>query len=231
MKFMGLSLKRRDSCDYLKDTYGGCLNRLMSGEPDSILQATEFLKQSLLDLKNGKVPMDKLTITKALRSDYKNPDQIAHRVLANRIGKREVPPKPGDRIKYLFILPQQSQNKKMLMGDRIETPQFIAENKLKIDYTHYITNQLMKPLSQLFGLAIVQIWEATNKKKAVIDYNKEIEKMKKEFPDIETFMKQKEKYCSTLIKNLLFQKILTDIQNESNGIKTLDLFITSRKKT
>jgi len=42
-------------------------------------------------------------------------------------------------------------------------------------------------------------------------------------------MKQKEKYCSTLIKNLLFQKILTDIQNESNGIRTLDTFITSRK--
>jgi len=229
MKFMGLSLKRRDSCDYLKDTYGGCLNRLMSGAPDSILQATEFLKQSLLDLKNGKVSMDKLVITKSLKSDYKNPDQIAHRVLANRIGKREVPPKPGDRIKYLFILPSQSKNKKMLMGDRIETPQFIAENKLKIDYTYYITNQLMKPLSQLFGLAIVQIWEATNKKKAIIDYNKEIEKMKKEFTDMETFMKQKEKYCSTLIKNLLFQKILTDIQNESNGIRTLDTFITSRK--
>ena len=29
MKFMGLSLKRRDSCDYLKDTYGGILNILM----------------------------------------------------------------------------------------------------------------------------------------------------------------------------------------------------------
>ena len=29
MKFMGLSLKRRDSCDYLKDVYGGILNILM----------------------------------------------------------------------------------------------------------------------------------------------------------------------------------------------------------
>ena len=29
MKIMGLSIKRRDSCDYLKDTYGGILNILM----------------------------------------------------------------------------------------------------------------------------------------------------------------------------------------------------------
>ncbi|NDF60457.1 MAG: hypothetical protein EB100_05190, partial [Crocinitomicaceae bacterium] len=29
LKYMGLSLKRRDSCDYLKDTYGGILNILM----------------------------------------------------------------------------------------------------------------------------------------------------------------------------------------------------------
>jgi DNA polymerase elongation subunit (family B) len=29
MKFMGLAIKRRDSCDYLKDVYGGILNILM----------------------------------------------------------------------------------------------------------------------------------------------------------------------------------------------------------
>ena len=31
LKYMGLSLKRRDSCDYLKDVYGGILNILMKG--------------------------------------------------------------------------------------------------------------------------------------------------------------------------------------------------------
>lgn len=32
LKYMGLSLKRRDSCDYLKDVYGGILNILMKRE-------------------------------------------------------------------------------------------------------------------------------------------------------------------------------------------------------
>ena len=85
MKFMGLSLKRRDSCDYLKDTYGGILNILM--KENNILKATEFLGNSLQQLIDGNVSMEKLAITKALRSDYKNPMQIGHWVLAERIGK------------------------------------------------------------------------------------------------------------------------------------------------
>ena len=42
MKFMGLSLKRRDSCDYLKDVYGGILNILM--KENNIQKAIEFSK-------------------------------------------------------------------------------------------------------------------------------------------------------------------------------------------
>ena len=87
MKYMGLSLKRRDSCDYLKDTYGGILNILM--KENNVQKAIDFLYQSLDNLIAGTVPMEKLAITKALRSDYKNPMQIGHWVLAERIGKRD----------------------------------------------------------------------------------------------------------------------------------------------
>ena len=131
MKFMGLSLKRRDSCDYLKDVYGGILNILM--KENNIARAMEFLQQSLDDLIKGKVSMDKLAITKALRGYYKNPQQIGHRVLADRIGARDPgnKPKPGDRMKFVFIV---NDTPKALMGDKIETPEFIIQNQLKIDY-------------------------------------------------------------------------------------------------
>ena len=155
LKYMGLSLKRRDSCDYLKDTYGGILNILMKN--NNIQDAISYLNNALNNLIEGTVPMDKLTITKALRSDYKNPMQIGHWVLAEKIGKRDPGnrPKPGDRMKFAFIV---NPDKKALVGDKIETPDFISENKLPIDYTYYITNQLMKPLQQLFGLALEHIW-------------------------------------------------------------------------
>jgi DNA polymerase elongation subunit (family B) len=181
MKYMGLSLKRRDSCDYLKDVYGGILNILM--KENNIKKSMEFLEQSLNDLVEGKVPMDKLTITKALRSDYKNPNQIGHKVLADRIGKRDPgnKPKPGDRMKFVFIV---NNERKALMGDKIETPEFIIENKLQIDYAHYITNQLMKPLQQLFGLALEQIWELKNKITAISAYKKDVIKIQKDYPDM-----------------------------------------------
>ncbi len=213
MKFMGLSLKRRDSCDYLKDTYGEILNILMY--ENNIEKAIEYLNECLQNLIQGKVSMDKLSITRALRSDYKNPNQIAHKVLANRIGERDPgnKPKPGDRIKYVFIV---NDKPKALLGEKIETPEFIIEHKLKIDYTYYITNQLMKPLQQLFGLALVQIWQNKRKTGAIREYEKNISKLEKENEDYEIFNKKKEKFCSQHVKTILFDKILTEVANDKN---------------
>ena len=222
MKFMGLSLKRRDSCDYLKDTYGGILNILMYD--NDVEKAIEFLNQSLNELISGNVHMDKLAITRALRSDYKNPNQIAHKVLSNRIGERDPgnKPKPGDRIKYVFI---NNDKPKALLGDRVETPEFIIENKLQIDYTYYITNQLMKPLQQLFGLALEQIWFNRGKKQAIKEYKKELDKMEKESKDdYELYMKKREKYCSAKIKTILFDKILNKINLDKNKLQKISNF-------
>jgi hypothetical protein len=217
LKYMGLSLKRRDSCDYLKDTYGGILNILM--KDSNIQRAIEFLDTSINNLIDGKVPMEKLMLTRALKSGYKDPQRIAHNVLAERIGKRDPgnKPKPGDRMQYVFVC---NPNAKLL-GEKIETPEYIVSQKLKIDYTYYITNQLMKPLQQLLGLAVDKIWEYQNMTGALKMFHKDIDVMYDKYPDLEVFMKQKEKYCSAKIKALLFDKYLQRIYNEKNGIQTL----------
>jgi len=222
LKYMGLSLKRRDSCDYLKDTYGGILNILMNSN-NNIQDAIDFLYKSLDNLIEGTVPMEKLTITKALRSDYKNPTQIGHWVLAERIGKRDPGnrPKPGDRMKFVFIV---NKDKKALMGEKMETTEFILDNKLPIDYTHYITNQLMKPLQQLFGLALEYIWEHQKKTAAIKTYRKDMLKLSSEYSDMEVLMKKREKYCSTKIKTLLFDKFLTKIAHKQTNMQTITKF-------
>jgi DNA polymerase elongation subunit (family B) len=226
LKYMGLSLKRRDSCDYLKDTYGGILNILM--KENDISRAIGFLDNSIRQLIQGNVPMDKLMITKALRSDYANPQQIAHRVLADRIGKRDPgnKPKPGDRIKFVFVV---NHDKKALQGEKIETPDYIVANRLAVDYTHYITNQLMKPLQQLFGLAVEQIWTNMNKPLAIRDFRKELAVAEKDFSgNFELFMKKKEKLCAQKVKTLLFDKFLTQIQNERNRLQPITSFFGKR---
>jgi DNA polymerase elongation subunit (family B) len=229
MKYMGLSLKRRDSCDYLKDTYGGALEILMN--KNDIQSSLDFVDSSLRSLIEGNVTMDKLVITKALRGYYKNPAQIAHNVLAERIGKREEgkKPKPGDRIKFVHIV---SNNARALQGEKIETPDFIIQNKIPIDYTFYITNQLLKPLSQLFGLALDQILVYQSKHSTVRAYKKELDAIERDSDSLEEFMKKKEKYCSAKVKALLFDKYLTEIFNKQNGIQTIQsLFSKVPKKT
>lgn len=225
LKYMGLSIKRRDSCDYVKDTYGGILNILM--KENNVKNAITFLEKSLNDLIDGNVSMDKLMLTKALRGDYKNPKQISHRVLADRIGQRDPgnKPKPGDRIKFVFVV---NDEKKALLGEKIETPEFIVSNKLKIDYMYYITNQLMKPLQQLLGLALEPIWTYQNKHSTIKTFKKDMVNMEREYPDLETFMKKREKYCSSKVKVLIFDKFLNKVYNEKNKLQMITNFCTKK---
>lgn len=242
LKFMGLPLKRRDSCDYVKDVYGGILTILMK-EPDNIQKAIEFLNHMLKCLVKGEVSMEKLAITKALRSDYKNPKQIAHRVLADRMGERDPgnKPKPGDRIKYVFVRNQNNNNnnhthstkstQSTLLGDRIETPAYIVQNKVPLDYTYYITNQLMNPLQQLLGLALDKIYECKKTRKQDVTASRKIIQELQDScsdtggnVDLEQFMKKREKYCSSQVKQLLFDPFLTEIYNAEHGIRTIMSF-------
>ena len=223
LKFMGLPLKRRDSCDYLKDVYGGILTILMK-EPDNVQKAIEFLNDSLQSLVDGSVSIDKLALTKSLRSNYKNPMQIAHKVLAERVGEREPgnKPKPGDRIKYAFI-----ENKgQKLLGDRVETLDFIAKNKIPLDYHYYITNQLMNPLLQLFSLGLDKVYKYKKmKQKQIIELHSILDQMYQDCDGlIEPYMKKREKYCSAEVKRLLFEPFLVKIYNNQHGIRTLKQF-------
>jgi DNA polymerase elongation subunit (family B) len=152
-KSMGLVLKRRDNAGIVKEFYGGVVDIIMRGEATGIAEAFAFVIDHLEALVAGKVDIKKLLISKSLRGFYKMPKQIAHKVLADRIAMRAPGSEPtaGDRMDFAYIV---NSNKDALQGDRIETPAYIADTGLEIDYGHYISNQLMKPLSQLFALVL-----------------------------------------------------------------------------
>ena len=44
------------------------------------------------------------------------------------------------------------KKKKIIPGDRIENPEYIKENNIKIDYKYYISNQIMNPVKQVLDL-------------------------------------------------------------------------------
>jgi len=155
-KSMGIVLKRRDNAPVVKDIYGGCIGKIL--EEQDIAASVQFLRSSLEELVSGSTPLDKLVITKSLKTDYKDPTRIAHKVLADRIAERDPGNKPqsNDRIPYVYVQTPPSSTK-MLQGEKIETPTFIKANNLVPDYAFYITNQIMKPLLQMYALVVEQL--------------------------------------------------------------------------
>jgi hypothetical protein len=86
----------------------------------------------------------------------------------------------------------------------------------------------MKPLLQLFGLEVEKIWRAQGKMSAIKEYQKDIKKLEEDFPDLEIFMKKKEKFCAVKVKSLLFDKVLEKIYNEKNNIQQITSFFTRK---
>ena len=215
-KSMGIVLKRRDNAPIVKDVYGGIIDILMNQQ--NVAQSVEFLKQMLDNLVSGTISMDKLLITKSLRSHYKNPKQIAHKVLADRMGRRDPGNKPGagDRIPFAYVV---HPNKKALQGEKIEHPSYITENDITLDYEFYITNQIMKPLQQLFALILEQIPDYKHKPLTMKKMHQTMLDLDKKH-DYETATKKKEVYRCAEVKKILFDPFLQKLLRQKNNTIT-----------
>ena len=217
-KEMGIVLKRRDNAPIVKDIYGGIIDILMKKQ--NIQEAIDFLCGCLTNIVQEKYPMDKLIITKSLRSGYKNPKSVAHKVLADRIATRDPGNKPcsGDRIPFVYI---NCLDAGALQGEKIETPQFIIENELKIDYSFYITNQIMKPVQQVFALVLEKIWIMQKKTAKLKKFHADVATLRRNALTDEAFEDKVEQLKNREIKALLFDEYLRKTTNAKMGNQSL----------
>ena len=213
-KSMGIVLKRRDNAPVVKEIYGGIIDILMKDK--DIQKSLLFLDKSLEEILQGKCGFDKFLITKSLRSGYKNPQQIAHKVLADRMGQRDPgnKPGPGDRIPYAYII---SKTKSKLQGDKIESPSYILENKLRIDYAHYITNQIMKPILQIYSLVLFDLPALKTKITWKRKINKEIE-IAKNTLSADSFRKKEEQIKNKVVQKILFDRFIVESNMDTKSI-------------
>ena len=156
-KSMGIVMKRRDNAAIVKYVYGGVIEHILTN--NDIVSAFQFVRKSIMELLANKFPLKRLTITKSLRAEYKLVP--AHKILANRIAHRD----PGnrlasnDRIPFVYVMMPNGKpwSVNTCQGDRIETPTYLKEMNLKPDYVFYITNQIAKPVAQVFGLVVEKL--------------------------------------------------------------------------
>ncbi len=184
--YNGIVLKRRDNAPIVKEICGGIINRLIDlKDPE---QAKLFTISCMKQMLSGEYNIKYFLTSKTLKmkESYADWTKIAHVVLAERIARRDPGncPQSGDRIEFAAIqLP--NITKSTLQGERIETPQYIKENNLKIDYEFYMTNQIMNPALQFLSLVIPKAEEIFEQFKI------QLENEKKGRSDIMNFIKKK----------------------------------------
>jgi len=218
-KEMGIVLKRRDNAPIVKDVYGGLIDILM--KEHDIPASIAFVRNCLQDIVNEKYPLEKLIISKKLNSFYKKPKSIAHKILAERMGKRDPGNKPsvGSRVPFVYI---QTKTKSKLQGDKIESPEYIKANNIRPDYGFYITNQLMKPIQQVFALILEQIPEFQRKLKP---FHQKLDRLKQRYAgDEETYTKKEDALRNKEVKKIIFDDALRQANNIKMGQRTIESF-------
>ena len=137
------------------------------------------------------------------------------------MGKRDPGNKPssGTRIPFAYILKKGAK----LQGEKIETPEFIKKNGLKLDYGFYITNQIMKPLLQVFALEDVMCKIPGINRLRLKGLKRKIKRLKETTP-VDKFLKKAETLKTKIIKEVIFDDILRDIRNKSNGAQNITDF-------
>ena len=137
----GLQVVRRDSCPYVRETLKTLLDMILdSNDPRPVIEAA---REAARNLMQGKVPMEKLLLSKQLAADYKV--KMAHVEVRDKMRAREPgsEPQQGDRVSFLIV---QGPGK---MYEKAEDPMWVREKNVPIDYQYYFTNQMKKPIQDL----------------------------------------------------------------------------------
>ena len=164
--------------------------------------------------------MQDLVISKTLKGSYANPAQIAHKVLSDRMFQRDPgsAPNVNDRVQYVYIY---NPDKSALQGDRIESPEYINKHSLRIDYGHYVSNQILKPVCQLLALAVEQI---PGYRKPVGYWTDLFEKYKKKFGDDKIAHDKVQTEKEKIVENLLFEPVLANIRKKLKNQRSISDF-------
>ena len=137
----GLQVVRRDSCPFVRETLKKLLGMVLeSSDPRPVIQAA---RDAARDLMNGKVPMEKLMLSKQLAADYKvvQPHvEVRNKMRARAPGSE---PQQGDRVPFVIV---RGPGK---MYEKAEDPGWVVEKGISLDYDYYFSNQFKKPVQDL----------------------------------------------------------------------------------
>jgi DNA polymerase delta subunit 1 len=137
----GLQVVRRDSCPFVRETLKKLLEMVLeSNDPRPVIEAAREAARLLM---SGKVPMEKLLMSKQLASEYKNAQP--HVSVRDKMKQRSPgsEPQQGDRVSFVIV---RGPGK---MYEKAEDPGWVTEKGIQLDYDYYFSNQFKKPVQDL----------------------------------------------------------------------------------
>jgi DNA polymerase delta subunit 1 len=137
----GLQVVRRDNCEYVRSTCQKVIEMLLNSE---FIEVNQYVAKQRDDLIRGRVPMERLVMSKRLGAEYKN-NNLAHVVVRDKIKSRMPGSEPmsGDRVQFVLV----AGGKKMY--EKAEDPTWARDHRLRLDYQYYLKHQFEGPISDL----------------------------------------------------------------------------------
>jgi len=137
----GLQVVRRDSCPFVRETLKKLLEMVLeSSDPNPVITAAREAAKTLIQ---GKVPIEKLLMSKQLAAEYKVPQPhtaVRDKVRARAPGSE---PQQGDRVAFVIVKGDGR------MYEKAEDPAWVREKNVPLDFQYYFTNQFKKPVQDL----------------------------------------------------------------------------------
>jgi len=141
----GIETVRRDWCDLVSETLQEVLETILKEQ--DVKKSVKIVRDNVEKIKNGKMDMDKLIITKSISKSLKSYKGIQpHIELVRKMRERDPASAPGigDRVGFVIVKGLQ------MLSKRAENPEYAKKHGLMPDSKYYIESQLLPPLERVF---------------------------------------------------------------------------------
>jgi len=160
IKIRGFEAVRRDRCDLAKETQDIVLRKVLEeGNADNSLK---YVKKILKEVKDKKVPVEKLIIRTQLKKEIESYESRGpHVVIAEKMHEMGLPVKAGSLIEYVIA----KGDSKGRIRERAKLPDEVKQGGYDVDY--YIEHQIVPAVETIFavfGITKEQIIEGKSQK-------------------------------------------------------------------
>ena len=155
----GLQLVRRDNTAHVREVCKELLDVVLESSDTEPPKALAL--QRALELIEGDVPNEKLTLSQGLSDSYKvkgnsvsinSPGIVdinqAHVQVVRKMRERQPgsEPQSGDRVPYILV---KTEDPKARAFEKSEDPKYVKDNNVPVDYEYYFMNKFLNPICDL----------------------------------------------------------------------------------